>query len=79
MFVDFVNDEPQGFSKVRIVCFLGGVGGGIGTREEKGVGGGAGLEERHLFEGVEGEEMLVAVGVQDEAFEGVEVFGPQAA
>ena len=79
LFIDFVDDETEDFAEVVVICFGVFLGGADGKGVGEDAGGGASLEEADFFEGGEGEEVLVAVGVEDEAFEVVEVFLAEAA
>lgn len=83
--VDFVDDEAEGFADGGIVGASGGVVAGAsdadgGLREGgEDVAACAGEEEAHPLEAVEREEVLVAVGVEDEGLEVLEVLGAEAA
>lgn len=83
LLVDFFDDESEDFAEVGVVRFcalaVAAAAAADGVGDQEGVGRGSGVEELHLFEGVEGEEVLVAVGVEDEAFEVIEIFGTDAA
>ena len=65
LLVDFIDYESQGFAEVVVVCSCACYGAAASDGEVEGVGSDTRFEEVHFLKGVEGEEVLVAVGMEN--------------